>query len=149
MTTYEHAMVGITGFMATGLQRKYGWQMVLIAGIAAMSPDWDALPYVIDHDMFERGHRVWGHNVLISLLVGIAIALSEYYFNWTTKLGRTFQRLFPQMMPPEHLIPKSDQATRSLFVLMAVCVVAACSHLFADLVVSGLGADHHGDEKHW
>jgi len=43
MTTYEHAMLGITGALAAGLHRRYGWQIVAMAGVTAVLPDWDGL----------------------------------------------------------------------------------------------------------
>ena len=43
MTTLEHAMLGINGVLATGLQRRFGWQLVAMAGGVSVAPDWDGL----------------------------------------------------------------------------------------------------------
>lgn len=153
MTTYEHAMVGVTGLMSTGLHRKYDWQLVLLAGIAAISPDWDALPWLVNKDLFELGHRVWGHNIFVALLVGALIAWTDYQFEWTTKLGHSFQKRFPKMLPQKRSettsIDPQNSPIRSGKVWMTVCLLAALSHLLADLTVSGLGGGTEELEGHW
>jgi len=149
MTTYEHAMVGVTGLMATGLHRKYGWQLVLLAGIAAISPDWDALPWLVNKELFELGHRVWGHNIFVALLVGGLIAWTDYQFDWTTRLGNAFKNRFSRMLPTSSESSITEDSPCSITVLLNVCILAAISHLLADLVVSGLGGGTEELEGHW
>jgi len=149
MTTYEHAMVGVTGLLATGLHRKYGWQLVVLAGIAAVSPDWDALPWLVNKELFELGHRVWGHNLFVALLVGGLIAWSDYRYAWTTRLGQVFQRRFPKMTAHSDPEDSRTQSIRSRKVWVTVCLLAALSHLCADLTVSGLGGGTEELEGHW
>jgi hypothetical protein len=47
MTFYEHAMIGIDGALAVGLNRCYGWRIVALAGFAAVLPDWDGLTLML------------------------------------------------------------------------------------------------------
>ena len=63
MTTFEHALLAINGVLATGLQRRYGWQLAGVAAVAAISPDWDGLTIAFSLAAFAAGHRVWGHNL--------------------------------------------------------------------------------------
>ena len=39
MTTLEHAMVGANLVLASGLNRRFGWQLVAVAGVCAVLPD--------------------------------------------------------------------------------------------------------------
>jgi hypothetical protein len=48
MTTFEHAMLGINGVLASGIHRRFGWQIVALAGIAAVAPDWDGIPMLVN-----------------------------------------------------------------------------------------------------
>lgn len=43
MTTFEHAMLGANGVVASGLHDRFGWRLVALAAIAAIVPDWDGL----------------------------------------------------------------------------------------------------------
>lgn len=47
MTVYEHAMIGINGALAMGLQRRHGWQIIALAGFAAVLPDLDGLTLLL------------------------------------------------------------------------------------------------------
>ena len=66
MTIYEHAMVGIDGALALGLQRRHGWQIVALAGVAAVLPDFDGLTILFGIQWYAEGHRLWGHNLLVT-----------------------------------------------------------------------------------
>ena len=70
MTSFEHAMVGITGAVAANLHRRHGWPIVALAGFAAMLPDWDGLTILCGIHCYAAAHRVWGHNLLVAGLVG-------------------------------------------------------------------------------
>ena len=47
MTTFEHAMVGVNGALAAGLTRRCGWKVASMAGLVAVSPDWDGLTLIL------------------------------------------------------------------------------------------------------
>ena len=48
MTTIEHAFLGANLVLATGLDKKYGWQAVALAAVCANLPDWDGLTLLWD-----------------------------------------------------------------------------------------------------
>jgi hypothetical protein len=58
MTIYEHAMIGINGTLALGLNRRHGWQIVAFAGLAAVLPDLDGLAIVLGPSLYADGHRL-------------------------------------------------------------------------------------------
>ena len=62
-------MVGATAALAIGLHRRGGWQIVAVAAVAAISPDWDGLPFLFSIEWFDRVPRVWGHNLWAAALV--------------------------------------------------------------------------------
>jgi hypothetical protein len=66
MTVYEHALVGIDGALALGLQRPHGWQIVALAGFATLLPDFDGLTILFGIQCYADGHRLWGHNLLVA-----------------------------------------------------------------------------------
>ena len=74
MTTYEHAMLGVTGTLAVGLHRKYGWEIVALAGFVAVLPDWDGLSLLFGAGTFDRVHRTLGHNLPACILLGVVVA---------------------------------------------------------------------------
>jgi membrane-bound metal-dependent hydrolase YbcI (DUF457 family) len=90
MTIYEHAMIGINGSLALGLQRRHGWPLVAWAGVAAVLPDFDGLAILFGLQCYAEGHRLWGHNLLVAGLTA-AIAAAAVY--WTDALTRVQQWL--------------------------------------------------------
>jgi len=78
MTTIEHAMLGINGALSVGLHRRWGWQIVALAGVAATSPDWDGIFLLSNSVFLTEGHRVWGHNILVCVLVGLLLGGGDY-----------------------------------------------------------------------
>ncbi len=137
MTTYEHAMLGITGSLAAGLHVRYGWKIVALSGIAAVVPDWDGLPMLIDMAAFQQGHRVWGHNLLGCLIVAVLLGMIDYRFDLS---GRVAQRLvkfgpFRELQP--HIRLREEWSTGTLIVWISVAFCAALSQIPADAVVSG------------
>ncbi len=137
MTTFEHAMLGANGVVACGLQRRYGWRLVALAGVAAVAPDWDGLTVLFDASVFDQGHRVWGHNVFACCLIGVFISMLDLRFNLTGRLVawlRTFRMV--QQATTEDASGAST-VTPGFVVFAAVAVVAALSQIPADAVVSG------------
>ncbi len=136
MTTFEHAMVGITGSVAAGLHRRYGWRLVAVAGLAAICPDWDALTLLGGVGLFDRGHRVWGHNVFAAGLLGALIGALDYRLNLTGRAGLWLGRYIKVSAKPQPASPDPPPAPRQV-TWIVVGALAAFSHLAADLVVSG------------
>jgi membrane-bound metal-dependent hydrolase YbcI (DUF457 family) len=129
-------MLGVTGCAAFGLERKYGWQILAMAAVAAVSPDWDGLTLLFGPQLFDTAHRVWGHNVVVCAIVGALIAAVDYRYDVSTRFGRWFVTTLRVQPPPEFQV-RSQFTVRDLCVWVAVGVVAAGSHLIADMVVSG------------
>jgi len=139
MTTFEHALLGITGTIAVGIHGRYGWSIAAMAGAAAVSPDWDGLSLLFGGVTFDVAHRAWGHNLFVACLVGAAVGAIDH--RWRVS-GRVRQWLAAWIrMPPaqDHHASCRGHAT----IWMAVGALAALSHLATDLVVSG--ADTAGD----
>lgn len=136
MTTFEHALLGVNGALAAGLHQRYGWQMVAMAGLAAVSPDWDGLTIVLGPTVFAEGHRVWGHNLLACVLVGILIGILDYQLDLVTRGGRVLTKCLRLRVQTE-LTVRTERSARHQIVWIFVAVVAALSQLPADMLVSG------------
>jgi hypothetical protein len=94
MTTIEHAFLGVNLVLATGLERRYGWQLVVLSGFCAVVPDWDALTIIYSFEVFGEAHRVWGHNLLVCILVGLFIGYFDYFYDIVTRVSIFLLRLF-------------------------------------------------------
>jgi LexA-binding, inner membrane-associated putative hydrolase len=137
MTTFEHAMLGINGVLAAGLHRRFGWQLVALAGFAAVAPDWDGIPMLMNMARFESGHRVWGHNVFACCALGVLIGSLDYRFDWTSRLAKRLTRWGPLKEYDHRVHPRSDRSSLGWMVWMTVATIAALSQIPADAVVSG------------
>jgi membrane-bound metal-dependent hydrolase YbcI (DUF457 family) len=73
MEYFDHAMVGATLAVASGMQRRHGWPALLLAALAGMAPDWDALSKYLSPPSYRAVHRAWGHNLFSVTLVGAAL----------------------------------------------------------------------------
>ena len=92
MTVYEHAMIGINGTLAMGLHRQHGWQIVALAGMAAVLPDLDGLTILLGPSLYADGHRLWGHNLLVAGLVAAVVSVVAYQTDTPTKAQRWLAR---------------------------------------------------------
>jgi hypothetical protein len=150
MTTFEHAMLGINGSLALGLHQKYSWRIVALAGIAAVAPDWDGIPMLFDMQRFESGHRVWGHNVLACVLLGILIAGVDLRLQMTGWIVKQFAKFAPtQSKQTTHHSLKLGEDSEGLgstelktgnsrtVAWILVAILATMSQIPADMVVSG------------
>lgn len=91
MVHYDHGLLGATLALAVGAERRLGWAGVVLAALAAMVPDWDALYKHIDYETYVRTHRVWGHNVFAVALAGILLGMAGYLITHSTPRGRALQ----------------------------------------------------------
>ena len=137
MTTYEHAMLGINGALAAGVHVHYGWKIVALAGVAAVAPDWDALPMLVDMAALEGGHRVWGHNLLACLIVGVVLGTIDYRWDVSGRIGRRLVKFGPTGEFEPHLEVRQEWSKAGWCVWMLVGWIAALSQIPADAVVSG------------
>ncbi len=92
MTIYEHAMVGINGMLALGLRRRHGWQIVALAGFAAVLPDFDGLTILLGPQCYAEGHRLWAHNLLVAGLAAAVVSAAAYYTDALTRIQRWLAR---------------------------------------------------------
>jgi membrane-bound metal-dependent hydrolase YbcI (DUF457 family) len=139
MTTFEHAMLGVTGAAAARLHERYGWRIAAVAALAAISPDWDGIFILGSIELFDRAHRVWGHNLLVASLVGAMIGELDYRLNVTGRVGQWLGRYVKTPAVKEGASAGGAGSTpvpRRL-AWIVVGVLAALSHLPADLLVSG------------
>jgi len=129
-------MLGVNGALAAGLHQRYGWQVVAVAGLAAVSPDWDGLTLIFGSTAFAEGHRVWGHNLMACVLVGILIGILDYQLDLVTRGGRVLIKCLRLRVQTE-LNVRADRSARHQIVWIFVAVIAALSQLPADMLVSG------------
>jgi hypothetical protein len=92
MTSYEHAMLGVTGTLAAGLHRRYGWEIVALGGLAAILPDWDGWSLAFGAAAFDRVHRTAGHNVFACSLLAAAVAALDCRYRLIGRLRRLLGR---------------------------------------------------------
>jgi membrane-bound metal-dependent hydrolase YbcI (DUF457 family) len=135
MTTFEHAMLGVTQTLATGLHRRYGWQLAAMAGFVAISPDWDGLTIAGGMQLFDVAHRAWGHSLLVCTILGMLLAGLDYRFDLVTRAGGYLRRLMRDGSKTDG--PRSQRRWNGYCVWMMVGAVVALTHLIADMVVSG------------
>ena len=141
MTTFEHAMLGINGAFAIGLDRRFGWQLVALAGVAAICPDWDGVFLLFSQSLrLVEGHRVWGHNLLVCALLGGVIGAVDYRWDLVTRCGRWVVRRLRLDVPPQRFETRRVFSKAGLASWMLVAAAAALSHLPADMVISGTDA---------
>ncbi len=137
MTTFEHAMLGVNGVLACGLHRQFGWKLVALAGLAAIAPDWDGLTVLFDASVFDRGHRVWGHNVFACCLVGLLLGFLDYRFDLIGGLAKWITRIPPLARFRQDTEEVRRRRLTGYLVWIGVAVLAALSQIPADAVVSG------------
>jgi len=130
-------MLGINGVVATGLHRRYGWQLAAIAGVAAIAPDWDGLTFLVSVPLFNESHRVWGHNVFACVFVGLVCGAIDFRYDMVTRCGRMLMRLLRVSVAPDLFHFRTTYPLRGFFVWIIVAIVAALSQIPADMVVSG------------
>ncbi len=126
MVYYDHAMLGATIGLATGAAQRYGWPMLVLAALAGMFPDWDALPKHVSPRAYEAGHRVWGHNLFAVTLAGAALG----------SLGYLIHRSRPHRVVSR---PAGEPGGMGPWLVLGVAVV--WSHPLLDLLYCGWERD--------
>jgi membrane-bound metal-dependent hydrolase YbcI (DUF457 family) len=137
MTFFEHAVVGMNGTLAVGLHRRCGWQIVALAGVAAILPDWDALTFLFGARWFAEGHRLWGHNLLVAGLVAAIVSAALYQTDMATKIHRSLAKRWQVFVLPgvQFAPPPRSPALLGLWILVGV--LATYSHLLMDIAFNG------------
>jgi hypothetical protein len=137
MTTLEHVFLGINLVMATGLERRYGWQLVALSGFCAIVPDWDALTIIYSVEVFGESHRVWGHNFLVCILFGLLIGCVDYFCDTATRLSGLLFRFVNVSGVSGDFSIRVVYSLAGFFVWIFFAVISSLSHLAADVVSSG------------
>jgi membrane-bound metal-dependent hydrolase YbcI (DUF457 family) len=135
VTLFEHALIGIDGALALGLQRQHGWQIVALAGVAALLPDIDGLTILFGPQCYAGGHRVWGHNLLVTGLLAAIVSAAVYYSDSLTRIQRRLGR-HVQALSISNAEKAAERRRADLLLWLTVGVAAAYSHLLADVVFS-------------
>jgi membrane-bound metal-dependent hydrolase YbcI (DUF457 family) len=127
---FDHAMLGATLALAVGPRGRSRWALAVMAAGAAALPDWDCLVRAPAPQGYASVHRVWGHSLLVApLLSGLVGALG--YLCW----------LSARRPPATDADPQGAFSGPGLAAWVAVGVLAALSHLLADLCYCGVGTD--------
>ena len=137
MTTIEHALLGTNLVLATGLEKKFGWQSVALGGVCAVLPDWDGLTILWSVSLFDDAHRVWGHNLLVCLIVALFIAVLDYRHDIITRTARRLTQWTKFAAPDDRLAVRTVFSCSGLAFWFFVAIFATCSHLVSDMVFSG------------
>ena len=137
MTTFEHALLGINGVLAAGLDRRHGWGLAAMAGVAAVLPDWDGVSVLWSAALFDQGHRVWGHNVFVCSLIGLLFGLADWKMDLVTRCGRGLAKLFRVCTDGPTAVTSDRPFVTAGLVWLGVALVASWSHLVVDLMFSG------------
>lgn len=137
MTSYEHAMLGVTGTLAAGLHRRYGWEIVALGGLAAILPDWDGWSLAFGAAAFDRIHRTAGHNVFACSLLAAAVAALDCRYRLIGRLRKLLGRWIRPLRAEKESAGQRTFRAGELGVWMITGLLASWSHLAADLVFSG------------
>jgi membrane-bound metal-dependent hydrolase YbcI (DUF457 family) len=133
MTIYEHAMLGVNGALAAGLNRRRGWQIAALAGLASLVPDADGLTLLLGPRYYAEGHRVWTHNLLVAGIAAAILSAVVYQSDFFTRIQK---RLMKHLDGKRDLQIEPVPASR-LWPWLAVGVLAAYGHLLMDIFYSG------------
>ncbi|MEN6367820.1 MAG: metal-dependent hydrolase [Thermoguttaceae bacterium] len=133
MTFYEHAMICINGTLALGLNRRHGWQIVALAGLAANIPDLDGLTILLGPSLYAEGHRLWGHNLLVAGLVAAIVSAVIYQTDAITKSQKWLAEHWKALAITDKQTPRRFS---ELGLWIVVGVLAAYSHLLMDTMFS-------------
>jgi membrane-bound metal-dependent hydrolase YbcI (DUF457 family) len=137
MTVYEHTMIGVNGALAAGLHRRHGWQIVALAGIAAVLPDLDGMTILLGPTLYADGHRLWCHNLLIAGLVAVIVSAIAYQTNALTGMYRWLAKRWAALSINGDATELPPHRLRELVLWIVVGVLAAYSHLLMDVFFSG------------
>ena len=148
MTIYEHAMVGINGALALGLQRRHGWQIVALAGFAAVLPDFDGLTILLGPQCYAAAHRLWAHNLLVAGSAAAIVSAVAYYSGVLTHIRLWLTKRLN--LPEATSQPRPQRSVAALGLWIVVGVIAAYSHLLMDVAFSaGRDLPIWGDPLSW
>jgi hypothetical protein len=144
VTIFEHTMVGVSLALAAGAHRRHGWGVVAMAGLAGGLCDWDGLSLLFGAGAYARVHRVWAHNLLVAVVLGVLAGALGYRFRVSSQGRRFAVALTARFVPGATPGPFPGYSAQALGVWVMLGVLASLSHLPADLVYAG-----HPDLPTW
>jgi membrane-bound metal-dependent hydrolase YbcI (DUF457 family) len=147
MTTIEHALVGTDLILASGLHRRFGWQLAALGGVCAVLPDWDGLTILYSVPLFDTAHRAWGHGLFTAAVLAVVTAIFDYRFDCMQRLTLFAGRLLRMKMPDSVQYRHNEFSLIRFIVWCIAAIAAAYSHLLADIVVSGTATLSDWDVK--
>jgi membrane-bound metal-dependent hydrolase YbcI (DUF457 family) len=136
MTFYEHAMLGINGALALRLQKRYDWQIVALAGVVAVVPDWDGVSILFNVQSYAQGHRIWGHNFFVAGLVAVVVSVLCYRFDLVARIHCWLAVHWTAFAVNNDRTDGRQSNREPLVVWIIVGVAAAYSHLLTDILFS-------------
>jgi membrane-bound metal-dependent hydrolase YbcI (DUF457 family) len=136
MTIYEHATVGIDGALAAGLQRRHGWQIIALAGVAATLPDCDGLSILLGFHYYAEAHRLWAHNLLVTGLLAAVVSAAIYGWDALTRIQRWLAKHWKTFSTGGVRAERPPRRAGELCLWVAVGVLAAYTHLGIDILYS-------------
>jgi membrane-bound metal-dependent hydrolase YbcI (DUF457 family) len=136
MTIYEHAMLSINGALALGLQKRYDWQIVALAGVLAVVPDWDGVSILFNVQSYAQGHRIWGHNFFVAGLMAVVVSVFCYRFDLFARIHRWLAVHWSAFTVNNDRMDARESDRGPLVVWVIVGMAAAYSHLLADMLFS-------------
>jgi hypothetical protein len=145
MTTPEHALVGVHLAIASRCFRLWSWRAVALAAVMSNAPDWDGVPMLFDMGRFEHGHRVWGHNLPVILLVSVAVAMILSQWDLIGAIGKRISGKFGSATIISD--PLDGQNLLGFAAALTTAFVSQAMHLPCDMVVSGGGGLSHWHVK--
>jgi membrane-bound metal-dependent hydrolase YbcI (DUF457 family) len=140
MMYYDHAMIGATLALAAGAHRRHGPAIVVMATLAGALPDWDALSGRFGPDAYRAVHRVWGHNLLAATLASGLFGGAAYLVVLSVRVRRAGRAALTRVIQagPDHPDPQATPSVHGLAVWVTLGVLAALTHVLADLFYSGV-----------
>ena len=144
MTTIEHAILGGYLVLASGANRRFGWPLVAMAGMAAVVPDWDGLTLLYSAALCDVAHRCWGHALVVCLPIAVLLSVLDYRFDCITRLARFGAHWLRITVDKSKLVQRSAFDAKGYLAWVLAATIATLSHVCTDMIFSG-----HADFADW
>jgi membrane-bound metal-dependent hydrolase YbcI (DUF457 family) len=139
MTIFEHALIGVNGTLALGLGKRFGWPIVAWAAVASVLPDWDGVCLLLGTSYYGLGHRIWGHNLLITAILTCIVGSAVYGFDLLQMIQRGIAHHWIAWREIKCDTVSGDEKQSNSggwWLWMMVGIAASYCHLLADIVFS-------------
>ena len=126
-----------TAALVAGLHRRHGWQIIALAGFAAILPDCDGLSILFGPYRYAESHRVWGHNLLVAGLLAAIVSGVAYELDAPTKVQKWLAKHWRAFLIGGSPTETTPRRAAELWLWVVVGIAAAYSHLLMDILFSG------------